>query len=80
MRQRRLSAQQRASVERAFLDLLRRRRPDVAWTIDGPGEGSQGLSTSTTGKVRGSVTSGEHEGALLNRQSAAGAQHHRANQ
>lgn len=36
-----LTAEGRAGVERAFLLILRKRYPDLAWTIERPSEGSE---------------------------------------
>jgi len=71
-----LTPTQRDDLERAFLDVLRSRRPDLTWAIDGPGKRGDRSSTSTAGEIVGSLTSRQHEGALGDGNGTAGAEHH----
>lgn len=66
-----ISAAARDRLERAFLDVLRRRYPGVNWTVDGPRERGQWAAASGAGQRVGRLTGQENEGTPLDRKAAA---------
>jgi hypothetical protein len=66
-----LSTAARDRLERAFLDVLRRRHPGVTWAVGGPREREQPTAASGPGKVIGGLPGQQDEGTLVNRKAAA---------
>lgn len=74
---RRVNAEARAALERAFLDLLGERHPGVVWTVDRPDERPQRHgSDAAGGEVVGGLPGEQDGGTLVHRDAASRAHHH----